>query len=48
MPGMFSDLVDWLMFETHEFKGSTVAADQGSPKVCRFLYWESKQVSVLR
>nr|POF23633.1 hypothetical protein CFP56_75062 [Quercus suber] len=33
MPGLFSDSVDWLMFE---FKGSTVAADRGSPK-CRFL-----------
>ena len=48
MPGMVSDSVDWLMFETHEFKGSIVAADRGSPKVRRFLYWESKQVSVLR
>ena len=51
MPGMFSDSVGWLMFETHEFKGFTVAADRGSPKVRCFLYWESKdskQVSVLR
>ena len=47
MPGMFSDSVDWIMFGTHEFKGSTVAADRGSPKVLQ-LYLESKQVSVLR
>ena len=27
LPGLFTDSIDQIMFETHELKGSTVAVD---------------------